>query len=107
MMVMYGGTVVESGSTEAIFHHRAHPYTQGLFGARPRLGAARGARLATISGTVPELADLPRGCPFSDRCSFAAGPCMGELPPAVALGGDHVAHCFHLPEVACGQGATT
>jgi peptide/nickel transport system ATP-binding protein len=105
MMVMYGGSVVESGPTGAIFRHRAHPYTRGLFGARPRLGAARGARLTTISGTVPELADVPPGCPFSDRCSFASGPCRDERPDAVALGGDHLAQCFHLAEVAASQGA--
>ena len=39
----------------------AHPYTQGLFRARPRLGARKGTRLQTIAGTVPELADLPSG----------------------------------------------
>ena len=57
--VMYGGTVVESGPTGTLFERRAHPYTQGLFAARPRLGLVRGTRLATIAGRVPELADLP------------------------------------------------
>ena len=65
MMVMYGGTVVESGPTDAVFTHMGHPYTQGLFRARPRLGAKKGTRLKTIAGTVPELADLPRGCAFA------------------------------------------
>ena len=68
MLVMYGGSVVESGPTEAVFARMGHPYTQGLFRARPRLGARRGTRLQTIAGTVPELVDLPAGCPFADRC---------------------------------------
>src|SRR6202162_6605250 len=59
MMVMYGGTVVENGTIEAVFAGLGHPYSQGLFRARPRLRAAQGARLATLAGTVPELADLP------------------------------------------------
>ena len=42
MMVMYGGTVVESGATDAVFARMGHPYTQGLFRARPRLGAREG-----------------------------------------------------------------
>ena len=63
MMVMYGGTVVESGATNAVFARMGHPYTQGLFRARPRLGARKGTRLQTIPGTVPELADLPAGLP--------------------------------------------
>jgi oligopeptide/dipeptide ABC transporter ATP-binding protein len=60
MLVMYGGSVVESGPTAAVFARMAHPYTQGLFAARPKLGAAPGTRLVTIAGTVPELVDLPR-----------------------------------------------
>lgn len=79
-MVMYGGSVVESGATTEVFARPAHPYTRGLFGARPVLGALRGARLNTIAGTVPELMDLPQGCPFSDRCTFAVAQCVGERP---------------------------
>jgi ABC-type antimicrobial peptide transport system ATPase subunit len=63
-MVMYAGTVVESGPTAAIFERLAHPYTRGLFAARPRLGLARGTRLATIAGRVPELADMPAAAPL-------------------------------------------
>ena len=100
MMVMYGGSVVESGPTQAIFTHRAHPYTRGLFGARPRLGAARGARLTTIAGSVPELVDLAPGCPFAGRCSFAVEPCSSERPPGTFLGIAHEAKCFRLAEVA-------
>ncbi len=100
MMVMYGGSVVESGPTPRVFAHMAHPYTHGLFGARPRLGAARGARLTTIAGTVPELVDLPAGCPFSDRCSFAVAQCAGQRPPVSQLEGGHTSSCFQLAEVA-------
>ena len=100
MMVMYGGSVVESGPTQAIFSHRAHPYTRGLFGARPRLGAARGARLTTIPGSVPELADLPTGCPFANRCGFAVPACASERPAVVDLGQAHSASCIRLGEVA-------
>jgi len=97
-LVMYGGTVVESGPTRAVFGSQAHPYTQGLFAARPRLGAARvpGARLPTIAGSVPELADLPAGCPFAGRCPRTIAACHATLPPAMALGAGHEARCIRL-----------
>ena len=99
-LVMYGGTVVENGPTRAVFGAQAHPYTQGLFAARPQFGAARvpGARLPTIAGTVPELADLPPGCPFAGRCPRTIAACHAALPPAVALGADHEARCIRLGE---------
>ncbi|WP_315733800.1 MULTISPECIES: ABC transporter ATP-binding protein [unclassified Bradyrhizobium] len=94
MIVMYGGTVVESGSTDAVFSRMGHPYTQGLFRARPRLGARKGTRLATIAGTVPELADLPAGCPFADRCALVVDACRAALPPAIEIGIGHGVRCI-------------
>jgi peptide/nickel transport system ATP-binding protein len=107
MLVMYGGTVVESGPTTAIFERLAHPYSRGLFAARPRLGlrrsgggdshgAQRGVRLATIPGRVPALADMPAGCPFADRCSRVTDDCRRAPPPAVPVGPQHEARCLHL-----------
>ena len=94
MMVMYGGTVVESGATDAVFTRMGHPYTQGLFRARPRLGARKGTRLQTIAGTVPELADLPAGCTFADRCAIVEDRCRVALPAAVDVGAGHGVRCI-------------
>ncbi len=93
MMVMYGGTVVESGRTADVFARMGHPYTQGLFRARPNLGARKGTRLKTIAGTVPELADLPSGCAFSDRCPLVQERCRAALPPVVEVGPGHGVRC--------------
>ncbi|MFT4267197.1 MAG: ABC transporter ATP-binding protein [Xenophilus sp.] len=100
MLVMYGGSVVESGPTDAVFAERAHPYTRGLFAARPALDAPRGLRLATIPGSVPELVDLPPGCPFAGRCRYTADACLGTRPAPVMLPQDHAVRCLRLDEMA-------
>jgi peptide/nickel transport system ATP-binding protein len=104
MMVMYGGTIVESGATGAVFAQLAHPYSQGLFRARPRLGAPRGTRLQTIAGTVPELADIPAGCAFADRCPIAEQRCRNIFPPPVEVGPGHLVRCLRT-DVSMGRRA--
>ena len=94
MLVMYGGMVMESGPTAKVFQAMAHPYTRGLFGARPQLGAPRGTRLLTIEGSVPELVDLAPGCPFAERCPVAMQHCAQTRPPVSTLGPGHLASCL-------------
>jgi peptide/nickel transport system ATP-binding protein len=100
MMVMYGGAVVEDGPTRSVFAHRMHPYSLGLFAARPGLRSSKGQRLATIPGTVPELVDLPPGCPFSGRCRFTVPECLVTVPPACEVEPGHHARCIRLDAVA-------
>jgi peptide/nickel transport system ATP-binding protein len=104
MMVMYGGTVVESGPTTEVFARMGHPYTQGLFRARPRLGARKGTRLKTIAGTVPELADLPAGCAFANRCAIVESRCRAALPTTVEVGEGHQVRCLRT-DVSMGDSA--
>ena len=96
MLVMYGGTVVENGPTTSVFERLAHPYTRGLFAARPRLGLPRGTRLATIRGRVPELVDLPPGCPFAERCDLAIDECRCALPEPQVVAAGHSARCIRI-----------
>jgi peptide/nickel transport system ATP-binding protein len=94
--VMYAGQVVERAPVARLLEAPEHPYTVGLLGSIPHIGARR-RRLATISGTVPSLADAFAGCRFSGRCPFADARCRNEPPALVTMAADHVSRCWKAP----------
>ncbi|MCP5286869.1 MAG: ABC transporter ATP-binding protein [Burkholderiaceae bacterium] len=100
LMVMYAGRIVEQGPARQVFAQPAHPYTRGLLAARPRLGLARGTRLPTIPGRVPELQAMPAGCAFAERCALAGGDCRAALPVDVHVAASHSAACIRLQVAA-------
>ncbi|MGI4860682.1 MAG: ABC transporter ATP-binding protein [Janthinobacterium lividum] len=83
VMVMYGGRVMEQGHADALFATPTHPYTIGLLGALPRLDHDAVA-LQPIPGNPPDMAHLPDGCPFHERCGWAHPECR-LIPPPLAL----------------------
>lgn len=110
--VMYAGKVVENGTVEDIFLRPQHPYTQGLLQSLPRLrtgreaalrqaqgeaGAERG-RLTEIPGNVPSLYDLPVGCKFAPRCSYAMDICRSKEPVLKDTEKGHSASCWYVEE---------
>ncbi len=80
VVVMYAGRIVEQGATAAILRNPQHPYTQGLIASRPVPGERR-RRLYSIPGQVPDLAALPAGCAFAERCAKATARCRQSIPP--------------------------
>ena len=79
VMVLYGGRVMEQGSAQHIFRSASHPYTLGLLRAIPRMDRDA-THLLAIPGAPPNMARLPKGCPFSERCSLATTQCRDEMP---------------------------
>ena len=82
VMVLYGGQVMEQASAEAIFYKPSHPYTAGLLAAVPRLEGGDAPMLA-IPGAPPNMAKLPKGCPFTERCTMALSQCGTVRPNLV------------------------
>ncbi len=80
--VMYAGRLVEISDVGRLFEKPLHPYTRGLMYSLPRAGARpRKSHMPAIPGTVPNLADLPPGCPFYDRCEYRQQqPCREAMP---------------------------
>ncbi len=96
VVVMYAGKIVERGPVRRVFAWPQHPYTIGLLGAIPQLHRTR-ARLATIDGTVPSLADLPDGCRFAARCPFADAKCRSSEPPMREMEDGQAVACWRAP----------
>ncbi len=94
--VLYAGRVVERGPAAEVLAAPLHPYTAGLLASTPRPGVEE--RLREIAGVVPDLARLPSGCRFRDRCSAAQDKCAAEEPPLAQLDGR--AHRCHFPLAA-------
>ncbi len=101
IVVLYAGRTVEEGPTAAIFAAPLHPYTQGLLGAVPRLGAANEAlngtrlRLAEIPGQVPDLRRKITGCAFAPRCGRVSEICRRAAPALRRHAAGRAVACHH------------
>ena len=107
VVVMYAGRKVEEAPAADLFDNPGHPYTKGLLGSIPHLDAAAQsngarARLNEIKGMVPSLFDLPPGCSFAPRCSFATDRCRGETPVLEEQRPGHWVACWHADRLLGG-----
>ncbi len=96
IMVMYGGQTCETGNTQDVLNSPKHPYTAALFQSRPKMGQ-RVERLKTIEGSVPAPHDLPKGCPFANRCPNVLNECWTVKPPKTTVKGspERSFYCFN------------
>ena len=95
--VMYVGKLVEYAERDELLQHPAHPYTEALHSAVPRL-TQRGRRDRIIlEGTPPDPSDLPPGCVFQARCRHAEAKCREEEPELREISDGHFVAC-HLAE---------
>jgi len=76
--IMYGGKMVEFGTSAEIYRNPKHPYTQGLLDSIPTLD--KGKKLKFISGRPPDLVSPKSGCRFFDRCPEAMDKCKKDPP---------------------------
>ncbi|MBK1663605.1 dipeptide ABC transporter ATP-binding protein [Rhodospirillum rubrum] len=91
LMVMYLGRVVEMGPKEAIFSAPAHPYTQALMAATPKLDPGARRNREPLKGELPSPLSPPPGCTFHTRCPLAVALCKQQIPTLRPVGGREVA----------------
>src|ERR1700738_2560334 len=109
VIVMYAGKKVEEAEVDALFSQPLHPYTHGLLASIPRLEIMAGGnsasvgRVQEISGMGAALNNLPPGCVFAPRCTFADDRCRSQYPPYEQLRPGHWAACWHSERLYGGR----
>jgi peptide/nickel transport system ATP-binding protein len=96
VLVMYGGTMMESGPADVVLRDPRHPYTQALLEARPRAGAPRGERLRAIPGAASPADAATQGCPFAARCPLALDACRVTPLPTIELDAGRRVRCLRV-----------
>ncbi|HEY2937702.1 MAG TPA: ABC transporter ATP-binding protein, partial [Gaiellaceae bacterium] len=97
-LVMYGGRVMETGTTSALFHRPLHPYTIGLLESLPPADADV-VELTPIPGEPPDPRRLPPGCVFQTRCRFRGELSERERPALREVEPGHLAACHYAEQV--------
>lgn len=98
IFVMYGGKILEVGSTQQIFSSPFHPYTRGLFQSIPRLDWEKERVLTPISGSPPNPYFIQKGCPFYSRCSQSMPICAYKEPPLIPISPSQSSACWLIPD---------
>lgn len=98
--VMYGGQVMEIGTTAEIYEHYKHPYTFGLMSSIPPLHPKfRNRRKNLLDGEMPSLVGDGTGCTFASRCKFCQEICKTCRPDMKQVGDEHFAACHFAGEL--------
>ena len=96
ILVMYAGQPIEQAETVELFKRPLHPYTKGLLASLPKMDEPSD-RLHTIPGSVPSPKDMPKGCRFCARCSYAQPICAEKGPEMREIRPGHTCKC-HFAE---------
>lgn len=94
--IMYLGSLVELGSSKAIFEETLHPYTKSLISAIPEADPHSKRERIRLTGEVPSPIDSPSGCKFRLRCPEAQPRCAQEAPALREINPGHFVACHQL-----------
>lgn len=98
--VFYLGKVMEEGPVKEIFHNPLHPYTKALLKSIPKVERKKEKELYTLSGSVPDAYNIPKGCSFHPRCpEYIEGVCNSGVIEMISNTPDHKVRCVLYNEV--------
>ena len=93
--VMYAGSMVEHTDTYTLFNNPLHPYTEALMSSFPSIEGPK-VKLKPVPGEPPDLFNLPEGCSFYPRCSYASEVCKNKKPEYIEVGKNHFLACHRV-----------
>ena len=96
--VMYLGNIVEVIPGEDVTEHAVHPYTQALLGAQFSIHMDSSQKIQSIESEAPSPLDVPKGCPFHNRCQHCTDRCKAEMPKLKEIAPGHAVACFYVEE---------
>ena len=102
--IMYGGKIVEQGTTDEIFYDPKHPYTKGLLSCISNPEELERKELHPIPGSPPDLLNIADNCPFADRCENAMKVCKMAMPEMKQFSDTHICSCWLNHPMAQGKG---
>ncbi len=97
--VMYLGNLVELASSEDLFAHPTHPYTEALLLAIPTTDVDHRSKANLLEGDIPSPVNPPKGCKFHTRCRYATDICKMVTPEFLEVAPNHFVACHHRKEI--------
>ena len=99
IIIMYLGTIVESGPAETLFKRCRHPYTEALIAAVPGIHGTATEAPVLLHDDIPSPLAIPPGCRFHPRCRHAADICRVTSPVLTEHPDHHVTACHRSREL--------
>ena len=93
--VMYLGRILEIADADELFANPKHPYTYALLSAIPEPNPEKRTQRTLIEGDVPSPVDIPSGCRFRTRCTYATQKCEVDFPAAREVSPNHRIKCHY------------
>lgn len=94
--VMYLGHIVEVIPGGEVGKEAKHPYTQALLGALFSIHMDPTKKIESIESEAPSPLEVPKGCPFQNRCEYCMEKCKTEKPVLKEIGEGHEVACYYV-----------